>query len=157
MRYSQLAGGRRLAALCAAAATCAAVTACGASAGAAPGQGQQTTPVISASAQKFCNDVATAMAGLSGKNPSESMTLKQARKTLDDLLNNGIRSFTKLESQAPADLRGSIKTIVADFQSYEADTAKAKTVKDLLNSTVTASPIQKTAYQQLLAYTGTSC
>jgi hypothetical protein len=157
MRYSELAGGRRLGALGAAAGICISLTACGASAGSTPGQTARTTPVISASTQKFCKEVATAMASLAGTNPSESMKLTVARKTLDSLLDNGIKSFTKLEPEAPANLRNSIKTIVADFKSYKVTASKAKSTKELLGETIAASPMEKAAYQQLLGYTGTSC
>jgi hypothetical protein len=157
MRYSELAGGRRLGALGAAAGICISLTACGASAGSTPGQTARTTPVISASTQKFCTEVATAMASLAGQNPSQSMKLKQARQTLDSLLDAGIKSFTKLEPEAPANLRNSIKTIVADFKAYKVTAGKARTTKQLLDSTVVASPMEKAAYQQLLGYTGTSC
>ena len=147
---------RRLLTAAGAAACAAALSACGAAAGSTP-LNSQTTPPISASAQKFCNEASAAMASLSGENPSNHMSLAQARKTLDTLLNNGIQSFTKLESEAPADLRDSIGEIVTDLRGYELTANKATTVKKLLESSVTASPEQKRAYQELLGYLGTSC
>jgi len=132
---------RRLLTAAGAAACAAALSACGAAAGSTP-LNSQTTPPISASAQKFCNEASAAMASLSGENPSNHMSLAQARKTLDTLLNNGIQSFTK---------------IVTDLRGYELTANKATTVKKLLESSVTASPEQKRAYQELLGYLGTSC
>jgi hypothetical protein len=156
MRHSVTTGGRLLAAASAACA-CVALTACG---GASPGTtpvNAQTTPPISSGQQKLCTEIQAALSSLSGTNPSQSMSLPKAKKTLDTLLNNGIKAFTKLEPQAPADLRSAIVKIVQDFQQYEITANKAKTTKQLLNSSVTASPEQKKAFQELIGYTGTSC
>lgn len=140
------------------AAACLTVTACGSPSGATPDQPNgQPTSTLPASTIKFCSGVQTAMAGLAGKDPSNSMSLKAAKATLDGLLTNGIKNFTALEKTAPSNLTSSIATIVADFRSYEALANKAKTVKQLLDSSVRANPVQKTAYQELISYTSDTC
>jgi hypothetical protein len=159
MRGSEPSRGHRRAMLGIMAGGCLLVSACGASAGDVPGQpqGQQSSTALPAATQKFCNEVQGAMASLSGKDPSDTMTLTEARATLDDLLNTGIKNFTVLASEAPANLRGSIMTIVADFRAYETVAGKATTVKQLIDSSVRANPVQKTAYQELLSYTADTC
>jgi hypothetical protein len=156
MRW-ELARGRRLALISVVAGTCITLTACGASSADRPAKTPPTSKAISASTEKFCKKVSAAMASLAGQAPGTNMTLPEARKTLDRLLDNGIKSFSALVPEAPASLRKSVKVIVADFKSYKALTARAETVKELLDTTVTASPAQKRAYQQLLGYSGTSC
>lgn len=154
MRSERISGpGSRLM-LGALAAACLAVSACGAS----PSQpsGQQTTSMSAATA-RFCSGVQTALASLAGKDPNQSMSLKAAKATLDGLLTNGIKNFTALERSAPADLKSSIATIVADFRRYEALANKATSIKQLLDSSVRASPVQKSAYQELISYSSDNC
>ncbi len=158
MMDGEMTGGHRAAILgVIAGAVCLGLSACGASAGITPGQVAAPSTSIPASTHKFCNDVSAAMASLAGQNPTSKMTLTQARHALDSLLNNGIKNFTALETKAPASLKHPITLIVSDFRNYEALTMKATSVKALLDSTVKASPIDKHAYQELLAYTATSC
>jgi hypothetical protein len=149
-------GGRLM--LGALAAACLTVSACGASAGDSPNQpnGQQTTSMSAATA-RFCSGVQTALASLAGKNPSDSMSLKAAKATLDGLLADGIRNFTKLEGSAPASLRSSVATIVGDLRTYETLANKSTTIKQLLDSSVRASPVQKSAYQELISYSSDNC
>ena len=85
------------------------------------------------------------------------MTLAQARHTLAGLLNIGIKNFAALETKAPAALRYPITLIVADFRNYEAQTMKAASVKQLLDSTARANPVDMHPYRQLVSYTATSC
>lgn len=153
---SELTRWHRLAALGMATGACLMVTACGASNGDSP-DGHSPSATIPVAAQKFCGEVQTAMASLAGKNPSDSMKLSVARSTLDGLLNNGIKNFGAMESDAPASLKSSIVTIVADFKSYEKLADKAKTTRQLLASSVKANPAQKNAYQELLSYAGQTC
>jgi hypothetical protein len=157
MMDGELTTGHRRALLGVVAGTCISLSACGATAGAAPGTVALPSTAIPASTQRFCDDVSAAMSSLAGQNPSGTMTLAQARHVLDSLLNNGIRNFTALEGKAPPYLRTDIKVIVKDFRRYEAQAAKAKTVTQLIDSTVTANPVDKHAYQELLGYTATSC
>lgn len=158
MMRSELATGRRWAFAGLAAGACLMASACGATPGATPGQTQQSSSAaVPAATKKFCDEAQSAMASLSGKDPSSSMSLAQARATLDELLNNGITNFTVLEGEAPASLKNSLKIIVADFRSYEASTSKATSVKQLLDSSVKANPVQKTSYQELLSYLSDTC
>lgn len=157
MMCSELATGRRWAFAGLAAGACLMASACGATPGATPGQTQQSSSAIPAATKKFCDEAQSAMASLSGKDPSSSMSLAQARATLDGLLNNGITNFTVLEGEAPASLKNSLKIIVADFRSYEASANKATSVKQLLDSSVKANPVQKTSYQELLSYLSDTC
>lgn len=132
-------------------------SACGATPGATPGQTQQSSSAVPAATKKFCDEAQAAMAGLSGKDPSNSMSLTQARATLDSLLTTGITNFTVLEGEAPASVKNSITIIVADFRSYKAQADKATSVKQLLDSSVTANPVQRTSYQELLSYLSDTC
>ncbi len=136
---------------------CLGLSACGASAGSTPGEVTGPSATIPAATHKLCNGISAAMASMAGQNPTSKMTLPQARHMLDSLLNNGIKNFTALESQAPGDLKKSITSVVTDLRSYEATTMQARSVKDLLDSTVKASPIEKKAYQAILGYAATSC
>ena len=60
----------------------------------------------------------------------------------NDELRNGIKSFSALAPEAPASLRKSVKVIVANFKSYKAQIARAETVKELFDTSVTTSPAQ---------------
>jgi hypothetical protein len=134
------------------------VSACGGKSGLTPdSQNSPSSSPLPAATQKFCNRVEVAMSSLAGTDPSDTMPLSKARATLDTLLDNGIRGFTALEPDAPASLKQPIRVIVADFRSYKAVADKAKTVKELLASSVTANPTQKSAYEALISYTSDTC
>lgn len=137
---------------------CLLVSACGAKSGLTPGS--ESTPSSSplpAATQKFCTQVQAAMTSLSGTDPSDTMSLAKARATLDSLLDNAVKGFSALQPDAPASLKQPIRVIVADFRSYKTLADKARTVKQLLASSVTANPTQKSAYEALISYTSDTC
>ncbi len=139
--------------------TCLALSACGASSGLTPGEATPPSSPIPASTKQLCDKISGAMNSMAGQNPSGKMTLTQARHVLDGLLNNGISNFGALEREpaAPASLTKAFAQIVSDLQKYKEQTAKATSVKQLLDSTVKANPVDKQAYQMVLGYTATSC
>jgi hypothetical protein len=135
---------------------CLALSACaGASAGPQPGTSPSSPPP--AAAQKFCQDIDTALHSLDGFSLTTTMNLTAARTDVDKLMATGIASFGKLETQAPASVRSWIRDIVTDFRTFRQQSDKATSVKDLLTSAARANPAQQPAYRHLLAYAGKTC
>jgi hypothetical protein len=136
--------------------SCLALSACaGTSAGPQPGTSPSST--APAAVQKFCQEIGTALHSLDGYGLTVTMNLAAARTDVDKLMAAGISSFRKLETEAPAFLRASIRDIVADFKMFRQQSDKATSVKDLLASAAHGSPAQQPAYRHLLAYAGKIC
>jgi hypothetical protein len=155
MVISRLIVGKRTAALTLAGG-CIALSACaGASAGPQPESSPSSPP--SASAQKFCQEISTALHSLDGFSLTLTMNLTAARTDVDKLMATGIASFSKLEKQAPASVRSWIHDIVSDFKSFKQQSDKATSVRDLLTSAAHGNPAQQPAYRRLLAYAGKTC
>jgi len=156
MKGSGLTGGRRKAAIAVVSGSCMALTACAAAAlGDAPGQAQRSA--IPPATLKFCHQIAAAMGALDSQNVTQDMTLKQAHKVVDQLMNRGIVSFTTLAGEAPADMRVTVLGIVGDFRTYQKSADKATSVHQILERVSRGSPSQQPAYAKLLTFTSNNC
>jgi len=156
MKGWKLAGGQRKAALAVLSGTCMALSACAAaSTGDIPGEQQRAS--IPPATMKFCEHIATAMQALDGLSPTPNMTLKQAHKLVDQLMERGVVSFTTLASQAPANMRPTIQGVISDFETYQRSADKTKSVKAILAMASQGGPGQQPSYAKLLTFTSNSC
>jgi hypothetical protein len=156
MKGSGLSGGRRKGVLAVVSGTCLALSACAAaSTGDTPGEPQRAA--IPPATLKFCQHIATAMRSLDSKSITQDMTLKQAHVLVDQLMANGIASFTTLAGQAPADMKATVEGVVADFKAYQKNADKTTSVHQILSMVSHGSPSQQPAYERLLTFTSNSC
>lgn len=156
MKRSGLTAARHPAVLVIVSGGCLALSACaGTPAGGSPAHTQSTA--ASAAAQKFCQQIATAMRSLDGGAITPDMKLARARTVVDKMMDTGVSSFTTLETRAPASIRPSIHEIVAYFRSYKKSSDKATSVEQLLSSVAHASPAEQPSYRHLLTYASNTC
>lgn len=155
MKGSGLIGGRRRAALAVVSGSCLALTACtAASTAGTPGQQQAA---IRPATVKFCRQIATAMKSLDSPSVTQGMSLKQARRLVDQLMTRGIASFTTLAAEAPPNMRATVLGVVSDFQAYQKTTDKASSVRQILAMVSRGTPAQQPAYEKLLRFTSDNC
>ena len=156
MKGSGLTGGRRRAALAVASGSCLALTACAAAAtGDTPGQVRRAS--IPPATLKFCKQVATAMTALDSSSVTQYMSLTQAHKLVDQLMQRGVASFTTLAGKAPMHMKPTVLGVVADFRAYQKTTDKASSVQQILAIVSKGTPGQEPAYGRLLTYTSDNC
>jgi hypothetical protein len=158
MKGSGLAAARRpaLGASAIAVAGCLALSACSGSPGGAH-QAATTTTTPSVAAQKFCREVTTAFHTLDGYGITPTMSLAGAHADVDKLMKAAITGFGRLATEAPAAIQASVRTVVADFRSFKAQSDKASSVAALIASSAHGSPTQTASYHGLLAYTARTC
>jgi hypothetical protein len=155
MKGSGLTAAPRLAVALTAAAGCLALGACsGNSTGAQP---PPTTPTISATAQKFCNQVLASFHSLDGHAVVPTMSLRAAHSDVNALVDAAIASFEQLAADAPASVKSAVREIVTDFKTFKKKSDKTKTVHKLMASTASSSPVQTVPYHDLLAYSAKHC
>jgi hypothetical protein len=139
-----------------AACCCLSLSACsGTSPGAQPDAA--TSKAIPRASQKFCQQMDNLLDSLDSHGLTHSMTLTDARTDVDDVLKSAIADFKKLEAQAPASLKASVRDVEADFRAFKRKSDKASSVSQLMADTTHRSPVQTRPYLRVLAYAGRAC
>jgi hypothetical protein len=157
MRVSGLTAAARPAVWTIAACGCLSLGACsGASPGAQP-DATRSSPAISATTQKFCRQIDNVLESVDGHGLSRGMTLAVARTDVDDMLKAVIADFKRLEAQAPAGLRRSVRGVVAAFRAFKKKSAKASSVSQLMADSTHGSPVDTRSFVRVLAYAGRAC
>lgn len=155
MYDSGLAEGWHKVALGVVAGSCLALTACAAaSTGDTPGQPQQAA--IPPATMKFCRQIATAMKSLDSQSVTQDMSVKQAHALVDQVMGRGVTSFTRLAGEAPASMKATALSVVADFRAYQ-KAADKESVEQIVATMSRATPTQQAAYEKLLTYTSDTC
>ncbi len=157
MKGSGLSAAVRPAVWTIAACSCLSLSACsGTSPGAQPAVAKSRS-AISAVTRKFCQQIDNVLESVDSRGLTHGMTLAVARTDVDDMLKSVITDFKRLEAQAPARLRRSVRDIVADFLAFKRKSDSASSVSQLMADGTHGSPVQTRSYLRVLAYAGRAC
>lgn len=131
----------------------------GACSGTSPGAQPDatTSKAIQAASQKFCHEVDNALQSLDSHGLTLGMTLADARADFDDVVKTAITDFRRLEADAPASLKNSVREVVADFRAFKKKSDTASSIGQLMADSTHGSPVQTRAYLRVLAYAGRAC
>jgi predicted Zn-dependent protease with MMP-like domain len=155
MYGSGLAEGWHKAAVGVVAGSCLALTSCAAaSTGDTPGQVQRAA--IPPATLRFCRQIETAMKSLDSQSVTQNMSLKQAHALVDQVMGRGATNFTRLAGEAPARIKATILSVVADFRAYQ-KAADKQSVEQIVATVSRETPTQQAAYVKLLTYTSDTC
>jgi hypothetical protein len=157
MKRSGLTAAARPAAWAFAACVCLSLCACAGSSPSAQPDAAKSTPAISAATRKFCQQIDNVLESIDGRSLSRAMTLAVARIDEDDMVKSVITDFKRLEAQAPAGLRRSVRDVVAAFRAFKRKSDKASSISQLMSDSTHGSPVQTRSYLRVLAYAGRAC
>lgn len=148
----------------AAAGACLTLCACGAgSAPAAAGSPAAGTGATASAAGspamtgRFCADANSFMRHVPAAPTTEHTTAAQARENLREVLRSTVAGFAALETEAPARLRKSLKTIVGVYKSDEKTLRASRSLTGMSQATVKGNASESAAFQQVLKYISVSC
>jgi hypothetical protein len=136
---------------------CLSLGACAGSSPSAQPDAAKSSPAISAATQKFCRQIDNVLDSVDGRSLTHAMTLAIARTDEDDMVKAVITDFKRLEAQAPAGLRRSVRDVVAAFRAFKRKSDKASSVGQLIADGMHGSPVQARSYLRVLAYAGRAC
>jgi hypothetical protein len=134
---------------------------CGCGSAAAPAAAGSTSAAASSSparvASRFCADASTFMRNIPAEPKVKHLTPTQARANMTTVLISTVQGFTALEKEAPAQLRKSLRKIIA---VYHADEKVLRTTGDM--SKVSQSMVQgdgsgSAAFQRVVKYISGTC
>jgi hypothetical protein len=156
MNGSGLTAAARPAVWTIAACCCLSLSACS---GTSPGaQSDATThKAIPRASQKFCQQMDNLLDSLDSHGLTHSMTLTDARTDIDNVMKLAIADFKRLEAQAPASLKASVRGAEAGFRAFKRKSDKASSVSQLMADSTHRSPVQTRPYLRVLAYAGRAC